>query len=123
MLTHHNRLGPIFEDCDSPDNGCLHAGVISDRLCIRMQASLGAPFMNSRSPVSNSIAQIAAHISAVRPALVFFVVLIGSTFSAAQDSRSLYAQIKAFSLTGGRADVNNLVLKRDRVEMTFTGTF
>lgn len=35
----------------------------------------------------------------------------------------IYDQIKAFSLGGGSADVTNLVLKRDRVEMTFTGTF
>jgi hypothetical protein len=37
--------------------------------------------------------------------------------------RQLYDQIKAFKLTGGSADVTNLALKRDRVEMTFTGTF
>ncbi len=35
----------------------------------------------------------------------------------------LYQQLKAFVLTGGSADVSNLVLKRDRVDMTFTGTF
>ena len=37
--------------------------------------------------------------------------------------RQLYDQIKAFKLTGGTADVANLTLKRDRVEMTFNGTF
>lgn len=37
--------------------------------------------------------------------------------------KQLYDQIKALKLTGGSADVSNLVLKRDRVEMTFTGTF
>ena len=37
--------------------------------------------------------------------------------------RQLYDQIRAFKLTGGSADVSNLTLKRDRVEMTFTGTF
>jgi hypothetical protein len=35
----------------------------------------------------------------------------------------VYDQIKAFQLGGGSADVTGLVLKRDRVEMTFTGTF
>jgi hypothetical protein len=35
----------------------------------------------------------------------------------------LYQQLKTFTLTGGSADVASLVLKRDRVEMTFTGTF
>src|SRR5436190_9979654 len=37
--------------------------------------------------------------------------------------RQVYDQIKAFTLKGGSADVSNLTLKRDRVEMTFTGTF
>ncbi len=34
-----------------------------------------------------------------------------------------YEQIKAFQLNGGKAEVSNLSLKRDRVTMTFTGTF
>ena len=38
-------------------------------------------------------------------------------------AKPLYDQIKAFPLTGGKADVANLTLKRDRVAMTFTGTF
>lgn len=37
--------------------------------------------------------------------------------------KQVYDQIKAFALTGGSADVSGLTLKRDRVEMTFTGTF
>ena len=39
------------------------------------------------------------------------------------DAKALYSQIRAFPLTGGAADVENLKLTRDRVEMTFTGTF
>ena len=39
------------------------------------------------------------------------------------DAKSLYDQIKAFALTGGSAEVSGFALKRDRVEMTFTGTF
>jgi hypothetical protein len=35
----------------------------------------------------------------------------------------VYQQIKAFALTGGTSDVSNFVLKRDRMEMTFNGTF
>jgi hypothetical protein len=35
----------------------------------------------------------------------------------------LYDQIKAFSLTGGVVDVKGFVLKRDRGQMTFDGTF
>ena len=41
----------------------------------------------------------------------------------AQSGLALYNQIKAFSLTGAKADVSALTLKRDRVEMTFSGTF
>jgi hypothetical protein len=46
----------------------------------------------------------------------------------AQDAQAgagkrLYDDIQAFALTGGSADVSNLTLKRDRVEMTFNGTF
>ncbi|MEP6706556.1 MAG: M1 family aminopeptidase [Pyrinomonadaceae bacterium] len=38
-------------------------------------------------------------------------------------SKALYDQIKAFSLTGGSAEVAGLSLKRDRLDMTFDGTF
>lgn len=67
--------------------------------------------------------------------MVAAVVAMGTTpwrsapsVASAQDdgsgnSKQLYDQIKAFKLTGGSADVSNLTLKRDRVEMTFTGTF
>ncbi|MCO6509472.1 MAG: hypothetical protein J5I65_01655 [Aridibacter famidurans] len=47
----------------------------------------------------------------------------GSGGSLSQENRTLYDQINAFKLDGGSATVENLVLKRDRVEMTFTGTF
>src|SRR5690349_12706784 len=39
------------------------------------------------------------------------------------DAKATYDQLRSFALTGGSADVTNLALKRDRVEMTFTGTF
>lgn len=54
------------------------------------------------------------------------LVALFTAFSAvvpAQDARAIYAQIKTFALNGGKSDVNNLVLKRDRVEMTLSGTF
>ena len=38
-------------------------------------------------------------------------------------SKSAYDQINSFILGGGKAEVTNMVLKRDRVAMTFTGTF
>lgn len=40
----------------------------------------------------------------------------------AQGGRALYDKIRAFSLTGGKADVTSLALKRDRVEILLTGT-
>ena len=53
-----------------------------------------------------------------------FLLLFGVTSAFAQESgRTIYNQIKLFNLTGGKTDVAGLVLKRDRVEMTFTGTF
>ena len=39
------------------------------------------------------------------------------------NSKQLYEQIKAFSLSGGSASVNGLTLARDRAQMTFNGTF
>lgn len=39
------------------------------------------------------------------------------------EARQVYDQVKAFTLNGGSAEVSALTLKRDRVEMTFTGTF
>lgn len=65
----------------------------------------------------------------------FCLLLIGSAITVlaapatrAQDNLSangkqLYDQIKAASLTGGSAEVQGLTLRRDRVEMVFTGTF
>lgn len=42
---------------------------------------------------------------------------------ASSTGTQLYNQIKQFSLNGGMAEVSGLVLKRDRVQMTFNGTF
>lgn len=39
------------------------------------------------------------------------------------DLLEAYKALHAFTLDGGAAKVNNLTLKRDRAEMTFTGTF
>jgi hypothetical protein len=39
------------------------------------------------------------------------------------EGKELYDQIKAASLTGGSAEVHGLLLKRDRGEMSFDGTF
>lgn len=62
------------------------------------------------------------------PCFSFVVLFLMLAFPAiGQDAsnlaaRTIYNDVKAFSLTGGKADVNNLVLVRDRVTMTLTGT-
>ncbi len=45
------------------------------------------------------------------------------TVPAASDAQALYRTIQSFELTGGTARVDNLTLKRDRAQMTFTGSF
>jgi Peptidase family M1 domain len=62
------------------------------------------------------------------PFLVGVVLLLNSGPIQAQDTatangQGLYDAIKAFSLTGGSAEAKSVVLKRDRVVMTFDGTF
>ena len=42
---------------------------------------------------------------------------------AASDAQALYRTIQSFALTGGTVRVENLALKRDRAQMTFTGSF
>jgi hypothetical protein len=56
------------------------------------------------------------------------ILLLITTTAFAQDTqpakgKELYDQIKLFSLGGGSAAVKALVLNRDRVQMTFDGTF
>lgn len=60
--------------------------------------------------------------------LFFAVSLLLFLFAAAalaqeNSGKSLYNQLKTFTLSGGKTEVSNLTLKRDRVEMTFNGTF
>ena len=55
-------------------------------------------------------------------AIATFCLAAGN--AAAQSSpKAIYDQINAFTLNGGQANVSGLTLKRDRVAMTFTGTF
>jgi hypothetical protein len=55
------------------------------------------------------------------------ILLIASTAFAQENlsakGKQTYDQIKSFTLTGGTAGATGLVLKRDRVEMTFDGAF
>jgi Peptidase family M1 domain len=57
--------------------------------------------------------------------IIFSLVLVSLTFATAQtpDGKTLYNELKAFSLTGGTAEVSGLTIQRDRVAITFTGTF
>jgi hypothetical protein len=58
---------------------------------------------------------------------VVATMLLGVSAAPAQQPAAnpleIYATLKQFSLTGGSAAAENLVLKRDRGEMTFNGTF
>lgn len=54
---------------------------------------------------------------------MFLLLLTVGGIAQENSGRSLYNQLKTFTLTGGKAEVSNLTLKRDRVEMTFNGTF
>jgi hypothetical protein len=61
--------------------------------------------------------------------LFFFLATFGVSAVVAQNSGAslsgseIYNQLKAFSLSGGSAEVSGLVLKRDRATMIFNGTF
>ncbi|HEY0461827.1 MAG TPA: M1 family aminopeptidase [Pyrinomonadaceae bacterium] len=57
------------------------------------------------------------------PGVCLVLLFFALTGAAQENGRLIYNQIKTFTLNGGKAEVSNLVLKRDRVEMTFTGTF
>ncbi len=56
---------------------------------------------------------------------VCFLLLLLCCVAFAQENsgKTIYNQLKTFNLNGGKAEVAGLVLKRDRVEMTFNGTF
>jgi hypothetical protein len=71
------------------------------------------------SALSTRVVVIAALLvlAVWRPA----VVLVQDDPSTA--GKRLYEDVKRFALTGGSIEVANLKLARDRVEMTFTGTF
>ena len=56
-------------------------------------------------------------------AAVILIAPAGRAQTAGASDKDFYNQIKAFSLGGGIASVNNLVLTRDRVQLTFTGNF
>ncbi len=54
-------------------------------------------------------------------ALTLLVPAVSAQDGAGGKDKELYNQLKAFSLTGGTVQVNNLELKRDRIQLTLTG--
>ncbi len=55
---------------------------------------------------------------------VFIIsLLFCNSLFAQENGKTIYTQIESFSLNGGKADVSQLVLKRDRAVLTFNGTF
>lgn len=61
-------------------------------------------------------------------ALIVTVLLLAAGVTSGQENlsakgKAVYDQIKAFSLNGGTVNVQAFTLKRDRGEMTFTGSF
>src|SRR5215213_3651110 len=64
--------------------------------------------------------------SAVYSIRTVFLSFIALAFAASTEAQApdagIYDQIKAFQLNGGKADVSNRVVKRDRVTMTLNGT-
>jgi hypothetical protein len=82
--------------------------------------------------VSKEVPMIILVLNATGRRVIPFLLLAAAVMSApaafAQEnlsakSKEVYEQVKAFSLTGGSAEATGLVLKRDRAEMTFDGTF
>ena len=58
-----------------------------------------------------------------RIAGAFLICLLAAASASAGEGLDLYHPLRSFQLTGDSALVENLVLKRDRAEMTFDGTF
>ncbi len=56
-------------------------------------------------------------------AAALLIVLLPPVRATAGEALDLYHALRAFQLTGGSSTVEKLVLKRDRAEMTFDGTF
>jgi hypothetical protein len=54
---------------------------------------------------------------------LFFPLRALAQETPASESMRAYKALHAFTLDGGRANVSNLQLTRDRASMTFTGTF
>ena len=56
-------------------------------------------------------------------AAIFFIILASSLTHAQSSGLALYNKLKAFELGGDTVTVSDLTIKRDRVVMTFNGTF
>ncbi|MBC7929278.1 MAG: hypothetical protein H7Z38_01825, partial [Rubrivivax sp.] len=73
------------------------------------------------------ITKIARSLSINSVLLAVLMVAATATAYAQEDAsakgKGVYEQIRAVSLTGGSAEARGIVLKRDRAEMSFDGTF
>ncbi len=59
----------------------------------------------------------------LRSIFLIFILVSICPAQAVLSGRDVYDSIKAFELSGGKIDVTNLTIKRDRAVMTFTGSF
>ena len=64
-----------------------------------------------------------ARLAAIWALALSVAVPASAQTASASDAMAAYKALHAFVLDGGSAKVTNLLLKRDRAEMTFTGTF
>src|ERR1044071_1796168 len=64
-----------------------------------------------------------ARLTILTITVVCAFTLVSAQASLSGSGKKIYEQIKQFPLNGGSVATQGLVLKRDRAEMTFTGTF
>ena len=73
--------------------------------------------------IPHSLRRIFAFQSLFFISLLFSFAEAGAQNSPPNDGKAVYELIKSSAMTGGSAEVSGLVLTRDRVDMTFSGTF
>jgi len=83
-----------------------------------MEAAMKDRRRSLRPAIRNSVLCIVSLCACLVPAVVS-----AQTAPGVGDALALYRTIQSFELTGGTARVENLTLKRDRAQMTFTGSF
>lgn len=79
--------------------------------------------VTQRSSVVTVMSRLRKAIAPVFLAASFFAVPSPGQNLSSPDAMAAYKSMRRFDLTGGAASVSNLVLQRDRAQMTFSGTF